>query len=131
MKITPENCLEHLRSHSGIHGDIDAKAKAWSVVYNYCLQNGARQLGYGIVTAISYIDSLQKQITKEPKDNDPWISVKDRFPEPGVKVLVLLTYGLGSTSIELSYTTKRFPDAFDSFHNEIITHWQYLPEPPK
>lgn len=59
---------------------------------------------------------------------DKWVSVKDRLPGPGVKVLVLLTYGGGSQDVRLSYTSKRFPDAFDSFHNEIITHWQPLPK---
>lgn len=61
---------------------------------------------------------------------DKWISVKERLPEPGIKVLVLLKYGAGNTEIQMSYTTKRFPDCFDHLLNERITHWQPLPSPP-
>ncbi len=60
-----------------------------------------------------------------------WISVKDRMPEPNVKVLTCATYGAGNKEIGTSFTTTRFPDVFDSFLGDRITHWMPLPEPPK
>lgn len=59
-----------------------------------------------------------------------WISVKERLPDPGIKVMVCLKYGAGNTEITMSYTTKRFPDCFDHLLNERITHWMPLPAPP-
>jgi hypothetical protein len=61
---------------------------------------------------------------------DNWISVKDRMPEPNVLVMVFLKYGTGH-DIALSFSTTRFPDIFDHFLTDRITHWQPLPEPPK
>jgi len=59
-----------------------------------------------------------------------WINVADRMPEPGVKVLCVITYGAGNREVTLSYTTNRFPDVFDHFHENRITHWAYTPKLP-
>lgn len=57
-----------------------------------------------------------------------WIRVKDRLPEPGVKVLVVNT----AEEIYIAeYKWESFwlePDYIDI---SIVTHWMQLPEPPE
>jgi hypothetical protein len=60
-----------------------------------------------------------------------WIPVTTALPEPGIKVLAVIQYGMGNQEIIFSYTTKRFPDCFDHLLNERITHWMPLPSPPE
>ena len=59
-----------------------------------------------------------------------WISVKDRLPEPGEYVLVCDTredwYGLWEFS-----GVAWYDDSYKSWSNDEVTHWQYLPQPPK
>lgn len=58
-----------------------------------------------------------------------WISVKDRQPESNKEVLVCLLYGSGKQVIKISYWNPRV-ECFDDFLEDIITHWQPLPNPP-
>ena len=59
-----------------------------------------------------------------------WISVKDRLPEPGEYVLVCDTredwYGLCEFSGEAWYDAS-----YKQVNIDDVTHWQYLPQPPK
>ena len=59
-----------------------------------------------------------------------WISVKDRLPEPGDYVLVCdireAWYGLWEFSGSAWYDASYQPWSIDE-----VTHWQYLPQPPK
>lgn len=59
-----------------------------------------------------------------------WISVKERLPEPGTSVVVLLRHNAG----------PRYKFAFDGFYGwkwsqydgrYTVTHWFPLPKPPK
>lgn len=59
-----------------------------------------------------------------------WIKRSDRMPEPGVRVLTVKQYGLGNQEIGSSFTTTRFPDIFDDFSDERISHWAYMPAFP-
>ena len=52
-----------------------------------------------------------------------WISVKDRLPDDGTKVLLYLDYGM----IEASWYDSSY---YMPFWNRV-THWMPLPEPPK
>jgi hypothetical protein len=59
-----------------------------------------------------------------------WISVKERMPEPDVLVSTSKQYGSGNRDYGVSFTTKRFPDIFDDFLGDRITHWRALPKNP-
>lgn len=80
------------------------------------------------------------------KENNGWISVKDKLPDIGEMVLVYdAKYGLITTSELTQYTLKNggvkkafrdysYIEYFD--HNSEpwlvdVTYWQPLPKPPK
>ena len=52
-----------------------------------------------------------------------WISVKDRLPDNGTKVLTQFDYG----AMEASWYDSKY---YQPFWNRA-THWMPLPEPPK
>lgn len=60
-----------------------------------------------------------------------WISVKDRLPEPGHRVLAASVYFTGECWMAVNGTWYRY-NGFDMDHLfESITHWMPLPEPPE
>ena len=67
--------------------------------------------------------------TKEMK----WISVKDRLPETGKRVLVFGTWDDVHSAYFSVKQNAFFDDSFAPERNitEFITHWIPLPEPPK
>ena len=60
---------------------------------------------------------------------DGWISVKDRLPEEGVRVLVWEKHG----SAYVAYVNKQVSGVWQigDTNGAIITHWMPLPEPPE
>lgn len=93
-------------------------------------------------------DDLRKAYEQGLEDGKPkWIPVSERLPEVGKSVLVI-SYGrvcfakLLLTKNNGGYPTFVLQDGLNNppvlettAHNEFtenrITHWQYLPEPPK
>ena len=57
-----------------------------------------------------------------------WISVEDRLPEYGIKVLTYRRDAPEIISIEMRLYCNRFIGLKDKLHP---THWMPLPEPPK
>ncbi len=58
-----------------------------------------------------------------------WISVKDKLPEEGERVIVFCSDGIVRLN-RLEY--GNFPLIFGGgFSKAITTHWMPLPEPPK
>ena len=60
-----------------------------------------------------------------------WISVKERMPDDGVRVLVYSKHkwtSIGSTI--KGHKVKKFYDG-DGLSWNSITHWMPLPEPPQ
>lgn len=57
-----------------------------------------------------------------------WISVKDRLPEPNIRVLCYAPsrFGYGDFDICIVYGWKCCPD-----RHYGVTHWMPLPEPPE
>ena len=58
-----------------------------------------------------------------------WISVKDRLPEIGVRVLVSDNEGFGVLSGRLMHKGWYLEGELDK--NANVTDWQPLPKPPK
>ena len=91
---------------------------------------------YGVQDYEAYQNTQTEEIAiqyaqseRERTWNDAWISVKERLPEPNVKVLVCLTYGSGRQEITFSHWNPRV-ECFDHFMENIITYWAPEPKPP-
>lgn len=58
-----------------------------------------------------------------------WISVKNSFPENLSRILIYTKNGL------IMSATFKDPDQFfhddDREYDTVVTHWTYLPQPPK
>lgn len=78
----------------------------------------------GIRQAITYtkmsptVDAIQKS---------EWISVDNRLPEEDIRVLVYINSDRSYTKID----TDRLNNGKFVRWYEDVTHWMYLPEPPK
>lgn len=60
-----------------------------------------------------------------------WISVKDRLPEPGNRVLAASAYFTGECWMAVNGTWYRY-NGYDMDNLfEPVTHWMMLPDPPK
>lgn len=62
------------------------------------------------------------------EQHQQWVSRKDNHPPVETRVLVLAKWPTGLQEVWISFVTKRFPDVFDDLNDNIITHWQPLPE---
>ena len=62
-----------------------------------------------------------------------WISVKERLPQEGQKVLCCFTeYGMQVAKYVFDWGDYYVWDCMaDNFSLNSVTHWQPLPEPPK
>lgn len=71
-------------------------------------------------------------------EQEQWVSVKDRLPELGIKVLVyfgeidnvLMAIPKCNNKYETVFCVY-YADRFTNDHTELITHWMPLPAPPK
>lgn len=73
-------------------------------------------------------------VAREPQ----WVSVSDRLPEVGPKVLTVRTYWINNVDegrfVDIMCLTPEghWVDAEgESFVHDVVTHWQPLPAPPK
>lgn len=58
-----------------------------------------------------------------------WISVKDRLPENGENVLIATK--MGDVREFIYYEASQSWEIYDIYMaNDLVTHWQPLPEPP-
>ena len=68
-----------------------------------------------------------------------WISVKDKLPPNGDKLVLIVVNGKGKNltfrnAVEIAnYTSKDgwILETFPELENMQVTHWMPLPEPPK
>ena len=74
------------------------------------------------------ISVWKKDLDAAPTINPyEWISVEDRFPDEDVRVLVYLNSDRSYTKID---TDRRLEGKWVRWGSDV-THWMYLPEPPK
>lgn len=62
-----------------------------------------------------------------------WISVKDRLPEIGIKVLVFITYTSVNDEIDVDMidpSISHTSEPWGTYLSKHITHWMPLPEAP-
>lgn len=70
----------------------------------------------------SAVDALREQ------EDRKWVSVEDRLPEDGVRVLTACDDGV----VRLGISKGGFPSVVNRSHRfSDVTHWMPLPEPPK
>lgn len=96
------------------------------------------------VKANSDLTEFYKEVLKivvNEKSQSNWISIKDRLPEDDSKYMVW--YGefeiceFDAESQTFGYTYEDYDEMYshlvcwDDCINEKVTHWAYLPEPPK
>lgn len=70
--------------------------------------------------AIAYIEQLETQVPK-------WISVEERLPRCGERVLILNDGSVGEAYLSISHKWVRQEFVWAA----KVTHWMYMPEPPK
>jgi hypothetical protein len=119
--IDADNLAEGLKYHyqpTDQECDFD---RQWAVGYNAGLNRALYSIAYAR--------------TIEPKHE--WISVKDRLPEVGQKVLVCdvdpdSDYGIKVLSLECDEKGTYWDDGDGWwFEPEDMSHWMPLPEPPE
>ena len=102
---------------------------SWAVCMNhpeYLMKDDALH----VIDSIPAADVVEQE--QESKPLNGWISVQDRLPEHGDVVLCFMKFGGqrlllwdGVSSWWLGYGSG------DDWQKADVTHWQYLPQPPK
>ena len=88
---------------------------------------GTRRAGKKLITAGFIADHLiANGVTVQE-----WISVKDRLPEHGDVVVVWHTYMEHPFVCQWDERSDCWIDGKWTFGRNTITHWCYLPKPPK
>jgi hypothetical protein len=75
-----------------------------------------------LIALLTAIDAL--------KQDNGWISVKDRMPEEGVDVLVYGYIYLNRKGADVDFVERESGNFFYYDEGEV-THWRPLPEPPE
>lgn len=67
-----------------------------------------------------------------------WISVKDKLPEDGLGVLVVVSGEYQNITFEMALELANYIknygwiiEAYPEWDNPKVTHWQHLPQAPK
>ena len=82
--------------------------------------------------ALFYIRQLENQVADLGKKVPRWISVKERLPKDGQKVIAAFRDGEGVIVDQARYSNGEFDFANWAYvWDENITHWMPMPEPPK
>lgn len=76
-------------------------------------------------------DAMDQYAAQVLENQDPWISVKDRLPEKGIRVLVWEGTITWEAYIDFDGKWKWSHVDGDLHPTDHITHWTSMPEPPK
>ena len=102
---------------------IDARNNGCdSCPYEYCGEDCQNLCGYAA-------DAIEELLAAVPK----WISVEERLPKSGERVLIMFKPFEDDENISIGWLTKSDFDCYDDSVNffRSVTHWMPLPEPPK
>lgn len=84
------------------------------------------------IDALAYIRQLEQRIVEADKTYSHWISVKERLPENGQKIIAAFCGSGGQVADQAIYSNGEFDFASWAYvWADNITHWMPLPEPPK
>jgi len=74
-------------------------------------------------------DAIEELVDAVPH----WISVEERLPESGERVLIMFKPFEDDENISIGWLTKSGFDCYDDsvYFFRSVTHWMPLPEPPK
>ena len=74
-------------------------------------------------------DAIEELLAAVPK----WISVEERLPESGERVLIMFKPFEDDENISIGWLTKSGFDCYDDsvYFFRSVTHWMPLPEAPK
>ena len=108
---------------------IEFKTLSGMLIDGYSKRNAFYDSKYGSI--ITSIVTHWKYKNNEPKEENDWISVKDRMPEESkFKAEDYLVFN-DQGEIEVCFINNRvFRDKRED-RNVIASHWRHLPEPPK
>lgn len=113
--------------------DVDVLANKIMEIWDRAENEGRTDIANFIANII--VPCIVGTPTIEPKQE--WISVKDRLPEVGQKVLVCdvgpdSDHGIRALSLECDEKGTYWDDGDGWwFEPEDMSHWMPLPEPPK
>lgn len=81
--------------------------------------------------ALAYIQQLEQRLVEANETSPRWISVKERLPEDGQKIIAAFRDSGGWIVDQARYSNGEFDFASWAYvWADNITHWTPLPEPP-
>lgn len=127
-------CLEEIKERIN---DIALDGIAVNCITHYANEQVGKRIDFSNNIDINYTDSKTEQWEKyfdKKYENNGWISVKDRLPDPKVTaknpptVLAVKQGLLGKIICVARYNGA---DGIEKGKEITVTHWIPLPEPPK
>lgn len=119
---TPEEIKNALNNCGGSGG---CKSCPYYVGVELCI-------GMIMGDALTYIQQLENQVADLGKKVPKWISVKEQLPKDGQKVIASFRNEGGVIVDQARHSNGEFDFANWAYvWHENITHWMYMPEPPK
>jgi hypothetical protein len=84
-------------------------------------------------SAADAIEELLAELVTLRNQLPTWISVEERLPESGERVLIMFKPLEGEENISIGWLTKSGFDCYDDsvYFFRSVTHWMPLPAPPK
>ena len=131
-----KNCPFHNCLTCGCYDCVDIPDKQWNTrPIEDALQAYIKNLEEMYRESIRYISDEDNEIETLQARIPQWISVKDRLPEDGTRVMAYVNGWHEVAWHRKSIREWQFRDEI-AFNNEtntygLVTHWMPLPEPPK
>jgi len=122
--------------------DLSYNEAAYGAMLEYASQQTALK-DKQLQVQQSHIDDQDQLIFEQDKEikelkaevdrlkNDKWISVDERLPGKTDRYLVMLTYPEGGLDFAICVFYNDHRQYFDHFLEDLISHWQPLPQPTK
>ncbi len=86
----------------------------------------------GVADGLDIAESIfTKHANNAPTEQAAWISVKEKLPEKDGEYIVVIKDGRKISISSKPYKKEKGFLRYMASMNEVITHWQPLPEPPK